>query len=491
MSAGRLEQALAHIKSGDYDVALSICRDVIGRHPDDADAVHLAGYLHQLKGEPEAALQHFTLAAELAPRNVEILNNRAGALKTLGRYEESERAYRQAIAADPQFAFAHHNFADLLLALERPAEATARCRAALELEPGLAQTYSTLALALERQGRYDEAIAAHRESAARGGDRAGAEFGEALVRLLTGELQRGWEAYESRMQYAGVRTQYERVDYPRWRGASLAGRALFVGREQGLGDEIMFASCFPDVIALAGRCFISCDRRLQPLYERSFPQATIVSGTGAEVRERLAAEQIDYQIPAGSLPLVFRTRLQDFPRHSGYLRADPERVAHWRERLAALGGGRWIGLSWRGGTEKTGARRRSIALTELRPLLEVPGTRFVSLQYGDVAGEVAGLERSHGIRVEHWPEVVESSDETAALMGALELTVSVCTSAAHLAGALGRPAWVLVPAVAEWRYGALGETMPWYPSLQLFRQPVPGDWRPVLERVRTRLAAPA
>jgi Tfp pilus assembly protein PilF len=489
MSAARLDEALEYIKAGDYDVALSNCRDVIERHPADADAVHLAGYLHQLKGEHEDAMRYFAQAAQLAPDNAEIFNNHASSLKALGRLEESERYYRRAIKVDPGFALAHHNFAELLVNLERPAEATARCRAALELEPGLAETYRTLGLALEHQGRYEEAIAAHRESAARGGNRAAADFGEALVRLLIGDFQLGWEKYEARLEAPSVRSLHERFDYPRWRGTSLARRTLLVPREQGLGDEIMFASCFSDVIGVAGRCFVTCDRRLQPLFARSFPAATFVSGTEAELRERLAGEAVDFQLPAGSLPLVFRSRLEEFPRHAGYLRPDPARVEHWRARLAALGTGHWIGLSWRGGLPKTGRTRRSIPLAELGALLEMRHTRFVSLQYGEVEGELAAFERNHGIRVEHWPEAIASTDDTAALICALDLTVSVCTAVVHLTGALGRPAWVMVPWVAEWRYGKQGESMPWYPSVRLFRQPTPGDWQPVLERVRAGLAA--
>jgi len=489
MSAGRLGEALEYIKSGDYDVALSNCRDVIERHPDDADAVHLAGYLHQLKGEHEDAMRYFAHAAQLDPRNAQIVNNHAGSLKALGRLEESARLYRKAIDLDPGFALAHHNFADLLVTLERPAEATARCRAALELEPGLAETYRTLGLALEHQGRYDEAIAAHRQSGALGGNRAAAEFGEGLVRLLLGQYTPGWEKYESRLEAPTVRSLHERFDYPRWRGASLAGRTLLVAREQGLGDEIMFASCFGEALGVAGRCFITCDRRLQPLFARSFPAATLLTGTEAELRERLAPEAVDYQLPAGSLPLVFRARLQDFPQHSGYLRADPARVEHWRARLAALGEGRAIGLSWRGGVLGTGRGRRSMPLEQLRPLLAAPRTRFISLQYGEVAGELAALERNYRMRVEHWPEAIASTDETAALLCALDMTLSVCTAVVHLAGALGRPAWVMVPSVAEWRYGAQGESMPWYPSVRLFRQPLAGDWQPVLDRVSAGLAA--
>jgi len=488
MTAARLEEALRYINSGDYDVALSSCREVIERYPDDADALHLAGYLHQIKGEHEDALRHFAQAGLLAPDNAEIHNNHASSLKALGRFEQSERYYRRALSLEPDFALAHHNYADLLLKLERPAEATARCRAALQLEPALAQTCVTLGVSLEQQGRYEEAIAAHRESVTRGGNRAAGEFGEAVVRLLLGEWQAGWEKYEARLEVPGVRSLHERFDYPRWRGSALARRTLLVAREQGLGDEIMFASCLGEVTQIAGRCLVTCEPRLQALFARSFPNASFFSGTEAQLRERLAGEAVDFQIPAGSLPLVFRSRAEDFPRHDGYLRADPDRIEHWRARLAGLSSGRWIGLSWQGGSPGTGRARRSIALEALLPLLGLPQTRFVSLQYGNVEDELASLERKHGIRVEHWPEVIASTDETAALMGALHSTVSVCTAVVHLAGALGRPTRVMVPSVPEWRYGARGEAMPWYPSVRLFRQAVAGEWQPVIERVRAALA---
>ena len=487
MNAGRLEEALQYIKSGDYGIALSTCRDVNERHPDDADALHLDGYLNQLKGEHEDALRYFAQAGLLAPGNAEIHNNHAGSLKALGRLVEAERYYRRAIEVEPGFGLAHHNFADLLVKLDRPAEATARCRAALQLEPGLAQTYISLGMALEHQGRYEEAIAAHRESA-RGGHRAAGEFGESVVRLLRGEWQAGWEKYEARLEVPAVQALHERFDYPRWRGSALQRRTLLVGREQGLGDEIMFASCFNEVLDVAGRCFITCHRRLQPLFARSFPKASFLSGSEADLRARLASETVDFQIPAGSLPLVFRAGSGEFPRHTGYLRADPARIEHWRLRLAGLSSGRWIGLSWRGGLPGTGYARRSIELEALRPLLQLPDARFVSLQYGDVGAEVASLERNHGIRVEHWPDLIESTDDTAALICALEMTVSVCTAVVHLAGALGRPACVMVPSVPEWRYGARGEAMSWYPSVRLFRQAAAGDWTPVLERVRAALA---
>jgi len=196
----------------------------------------------------------------------------------------------------------------------------------------------------------------------------------------------------------------------------------------------------------------------------------------------------DYHVLAGSLPGLLRNRLEDFPRHEGYLVADPLRAERWRARLAELGPGPKIGLSWRGGTHLTRRSLRSLALHDLLPVLRTMGLRFISLQYGECAAELEGLRRETGIEVVHWPEAIDDYEETAALCASLDLTLSVCTSVIHLNGALGKPVWVMVPAVAEWRYGVQGDSMPWYPSVRLIRQASGGDWSDVFARVTRDLA---
>ena len=188
------------------------------------------------------------------------------------------------------------------------------------------------------------------------------------------------------------------------------------------------------------------------------------------------AQTVDWQIPMGSLPGLLRKRREEFPRHTGYLRAAPERIAYWRSRLDALGPGPKIGVSWRGGIATTRRHLRSLSLEEFLPILRLPAS-FVSLQYGDCADDLDALGREHGLGLPHWQEALDDYDETAALICALDLVVSVCTAVIHLAGALGKPVWVLVPAVAEWRYLDRGETLPWYPSARLFRQAVAGQWQ--------------
>lgn len=489
--AETLDDILARIRNDDVDGALARCEDAASRFPGAFDPPHLAGYLHQLKGDHEGALAWFARASPHEPDNGDLLNNTAASLRALGRFDDAEQCYRRAIRADPGNALAHYNFGDLLLMEERPAEALARARSAAEAMPELASAHRLMGLALQAQGRREEAIQAFRASALNDYQRVQARFCEALAQLHHGEYAAGWELYEARLDYREMRCLHERLDYPRWRGASLAGRTVLVAREQGIGDEIMFASCLPDLMAVAGRCIVTCEPRLEALFARSFPGASFVSGREDEVRARLAGERIDCQVPAGSLPMVFRASRADFPARNAYLAADPARVEHWRTRLAALGAGPKIGLAWRGGGLRTGGQRRSIALEALGPVLGQPNAHWISLQHeAQAADEVARLAGARpGLRIHHWPEVLASYDETAALLAALEGTISVCGSIIHLCGALGLPGWVMVPWFAEWRYGDSGESMPWYPSLRLVRQPAYGDWAPVLERVRRELAA--
>jgi hypothetical protein len=189
----------------------------------------------------------------------------------------------------------------------------------------------------------------------------------------------------------------------------------------------------------------------------------------------------------GSVPQYLRQTYADFPRHSGYLKADPERVQRWRERLAALGGGLKVGISWQGGAVKTRRAVRSLALAQWLPILRAAGARFVNLQYTDCSGEIAEFKAASGIELVDWPEVREDYEDTAALVSALDLVISVCTAVIHLGGALGKPVWVMAPYSPEWRYGIAGEEMPWYPSVRVFRQPRYGEWEPVIERVADEL----
>ena len=330
---------------------------------------------------------------------------------------------------------------------------------------------------------YEKALALDREDAQ-------AHVNRGMLRILTGDFEHGWPDYEWRVRTDELVASYRRFPMPRWDGSPLAGRTLLVHAEQGLGDEIMYGSCIPEVIAQAGHCVVECADRLVPLFSRSFPQATIRGMAKGDVTEWLKdVPPVDVQVPAGSLPLFLRRKAADFPRERAYLKADPARVAAWRARLADLSPGLKIGLSWRGGVPVTGNVLRSVPLERMLPFLRQEGVSFISLQYGETRGDLDRLARLHGISVQHWQDAIDDYEETAALMCALDLTISVCTAVVHVGGALGRPVWTMAPLRPEARYGASGDTMPWYASVRMFRQPAYGDWDSVIANVARELAA--
>jgi hypothetical protein len=307
-----------------------------------------------------------------------------------------------------------------------------------------------------------------------------------MLRLSCAEFGAGWDDYEGR--YDSDETPRRGFPFPDWDGGGFTGRAVLVYAEQGLGDEIMFANCLPDLIAEAGRVAVACDPRLAPLFVRSFPEASVFGAPRTAVHAWLdQAGAIDVQVAAGSLPRRYRRAAQDFPAHSGYLRADSGRVRHYRERLAALGPGRKVGLAWRGGLVRTRRAVRSIEPGLLAPLLARRDLRFVSLQHGDVDEDLARMHSAGGRSPVHWPEVPADPDDAAALMAALDATITVCSSVVHLGGALGVRVLAMVPASPEWRYLRSGDRLPWYPSVEVVRQQRADDWAAVIECVTRRV----
>ena len=335
---------------------------------------------------------------------------------------------------------------------------------AYALAPDDARVAADYAGSAQARGETGEAITAYERALARHPDDALLHGGLALSLLGRGDFARGWDEYEWRLKAPGA-TGARTFPFPAWRGEDLAGRSLFVSSEQGLGDEIMFASCFGELIARAKLCVLEVSRRLAPLFRRSFPRALVVERNLKAMPDWTRLPPIDLWISAGSVPRHLRRRLEDFPRHAGYLIAKSER---WRAELDALGSGPKIGLAWTGGLPNTLRALRSLRLADLLPLLEMRGARFVALEFIDPRREIAALDEP--LRPAWWPEAARDPDELAALISRLDRVVSVTTSAAHLSGALGRPTTILVPAAPTWRYLWAGERIPWYPSARVLRR---------------------
>ncbi len=454
-----------------------------------APALANLGLLQARRGERTAALGCFRAALRADPWSVQ-------AIRSLADWSPDDVVPHEDIALLNEITGRHPDHAAAWAALGRlhlrGAFAAEPAVAALEQAIGLGQhdadTFTALGAGLQELGRLEDALAAYDRARSIDPQHVGARFHRAIALLTLGRFAAGWPDYELRL-LSEDRPQ-RAFPFPRWNGDSLAGKTILVHAEQGIGDEILFASCLPDIIAQAKHCVIDCAPKLAAIFARSFPAATVRGGRQSDPVDWAAPLGIDVQTPVGSVPLHLRNHAESFPAHQGYLRADAGKVDRWRARLAALGPGRPIGISWRGGTLRTRADRRSLALSDLAPILRAPGFHFVSVQYTpDAAAEIDRFAAESGIRIHHWPEAIADYDETAALATALDGIVSVCTALVHLGGALGRPVWVATPRVPEWRYGASGDRIPWYPSVRLIRQSSSGVWQPVVDTLRRELLA--
>jgi Flp pilus assembly protein TadD len=516
----RLNLGTALLQAGRREDALQAVRELPRLAAQDATT--LAGLAeHYLRcREPAAALPLYERLLDWDERQ-DLRAGYAVALLELERHAAAAEALRPLVASHPGDADARANLGLALIGLDRAEEALPELREALRLAPAHWQALHALGLALLKRGDLEESLEAFERARALKDDEPDLlsnlgyayalahdfERGEALLReavaldpahrrarrnlglyqLVRGRFEQGWRHNEGPWDEERLRSSGQRFPQPWWRGEPLGGRKLLIWAEQGLGDQIMFCHPVPDLLEQGEQVVLQCEPRLVRLFARSFPGATVqphsVDGAAA-----LAQAGPALQVPMSQLPVYLRRSQSAFARNAGYLRADAGRTAYWRSRLDALGRGARIGVSWVGGTVKTGKARRSMTLEDWLPLLRQPGLRFVSLQYTDCSAELAWLREAHGIEVAHWQDAIDDYDETAALVCALDAVASVCTAVVHLAGALDRPALVAVPWWPAWPFMLEGEGMPWYRSVRLFRQARPNEWQAPIGRIADELA---
>ncbi len=468
-AAGEAARALRRIaREQGLDAAIAYGRAEAARRPDAALQRELGGLLI------DAARQVY--AGIPAPEQ----EARAQAL-----YREAVASLRASLAAQPD-PDVHRACGIALRELGDLGDAHAAFEAAHRLRPHQPRFGADLAFSFQCLGDTARALETYAQTLAAHPEDANTHAGYALSLLGAGEFARGWDEYEWRLQLPDA-TRGAAAPFPQWGGEPLAGKTLLVRSEQGIGDEVMFASCLPDLLAAGAQLVLECSVRLVGLFARSFPGARVIARNRSQPPDWSALGPIDLQCAAGSLPRWLRRSAADFPG-TPYLRADPARVAAWRARLADGAPGLRVGLTWTGGLPGTLRAARSLPLEALEPLLRLPGARFVALELGDCAAAVAAARQRTGARIDVWPGVAADPDEAAALVSALDALVSVPTTMAHLAGALGRPLWVLVPGVGTWRYLWQGERMPWYGSMRLLRRATGSDTRSVVEQARAALA---
>ncbi len=473
--------------------------------PGDPAATSNLGLAALALDRPAEAVAHLRLALQGRPGDLGTLGNLALALERAGDGNAAGLAWWRVILFAPGTGAGWAGLADLRQRQGRLDAALKGWGRALALEPARADWRYNLGNALHAAGRPAEADAAYRRAVEDDPTLTLAAFNRGYAALARGEIADGWTGLEARFA-AGQALPDRRFRIPAWDGGDPAGKTLLVWREQGVGDELMFSACYPDLIARAGRVVLECEPRLVDLFARSFPQAVVRAATADPV-------DADCHVPAGSLPLLLGWGLNGFPARDGWLRADGAAVEWWRGWLGGLsgdtcphpnppplggGGGRsfvgvqrqslprpagedrWgsnaaltIGLCWRSGLRSALRDANYAPLADWAPILTLPGLRFINLQYDDCEAELADAEHRFGIAIHRPPlDLKNDLDGAAALTAALDLVISAGTSVAEMAGALGVPVWRIGPA-GDWT--ALGTgCRPWYPSMRLFA-PRPGE----------------
>lgn len=431
-----------------------------------------------------AALPGTIGAADVLRLRLRVAANR----NRVGQVGAAETLYRDLIAGFPAFPEAHVEYGNFLHGIGRAVEARDCFKRALDIAPDLLPALNNYGLISLDLGELDSARQALDHVLARAPDAWRARYNRALLDLMEGRFEQAWDHYGLRLRQ---RLGTERPKpFPEWDGRPLPDQSLLIVGEQGLGDELTFASMFGDVAALCPHRVIECDKRLVPLLERSFPGVRAVGrDKTAEPRWETLQPPIAFWTRMGDLPGRFRRSLSSFPASHRYLRADLARVEFWRDKLAALGPGLKVGISWRGGLERTHAAYRSIPLQEWAPILQQRGVQFINLQYTNARDELAALRSATGVEITTWAGAINNYDETAALVAALDVVISVQTSVVRLASALGKPVWVLTPRCAGWIYIRGQDHTPWLPTARLFWQETLGEWQPVINDVAAALNA--
>jgi len=447
-----------------------------------AFAHYTRGRLLQGEGRLPEAAQSYQRSIELDPERAAAWNNLGCVQHMQGQLDLAQASYRRALALDPLLPQANQNLSAIESDPAMAEGAVAGYRRQLERNPKDAQAHNNLGNVYRELGRHREALACFDAAIACDPGFAEARFSRSQELLLTGDFERGWQDHESRWQVRGLGMALPDLRGPLWEGEPLPGGTLLLHAEQGLGDTIQFARYAAMAAKRCGQVLLQCHPQIAGLL-REVPGLARVIPRG----EPLPA--FDAHLPVMSLPRVFGTTVQTIPWNGPYLRADPVLVERWRrEREPAKGGAAarlHVGLAWAGRPQYWDDRKRSIPLALFAPLARVGGVAFYSLQWGQGTDQLATAPAS--LRVRDFGDGIREFVEMAALAASLDLVISVDSSVAHLAGAMGRPVWLLIAHAPEWRWLLEREDTPWYPATRLFRQSAPGDWPGVLERVAAEL----
>jgi tetratricopeptide (TPR) repeat protein len=460
------------------EAAVSSYNQAIALNPRHEGALYNRGNVLKELGQFNAAIASYDAAIALRPNNINAYFNRGLAHYGLKQFEAAITSYGQAIALKPDDADAYYNRGVALSALGKLEAAVADYDNALQLKPSHVEIYVNRGIALKGLGRLNEAQASYDKALSLEPNNVKGHWNQALLRLLQGDFARGWEEYEWRWQLDTELSWVNALPQPLWLGSeSLAGKTILLHSEQGLGDTIQFCRYAKLVAELGAKVILIVPQPLVDLLKR-------LDGVTQVVAKGSALPPFDYHCPLLSLPLAFKTELKSIPSPRHYLTSDAGRVAHWQTRLAEKNRAR-VGLVWCGSTTQKNDPNRNILLAEIIPHLP-KHFQYVSLQK-----EVRDADRQTRLShpdILHFENELNDFGDTAALCELMDIIISVDTSVAHLAGALGKLVWILLPFDPAWRWLLDRTDNPWYTSAKLYRQNRIGDWQSTFQQVKDDLA---
>ena len=508
---------------GKYDLAINLINQAIEIEPRQPIFFHNLGLVLKDQGNLEGAIRVYQQVVQANPNDSEAYNNLGNVLQEQERFEEGITAYRKAIEIDSNFADAHSNLGVILVKQERFGEGITAYRKAIEIDsnfadayynlgnvlqkkgdvrdtiqayrrvleinPNYAEAYHNLGVLAQEEGQIEDALQYYRRAIKVNPNYAEAHRHYGMALLLTGDFLHGWKEHEWRWRRHNILSQKKSFSQPWWDGSNLDRKTILVWTEQGVGDEIMFVSMLDDLLQMNPNIIVECDPRLVPLFQRSFPKIQCFPRENP-CNPRLLNTNIDYQIPVVSLGQWLRQDESCFKRPKpSYILACPDKVSKLRKKYQVLAKDKLlIGISWKSANQRVG-KIKSTSLKDWTMILSQPNCYFINLQYGDVDAEITQYTSGNNTSLYVDKEInsLMNLDDFTAQVSALDLIISTSNTTVHVAGALGKDVWTLLPYTSDWKWMLTREDTPWYPTMRLFRQSKIGDWEGVFLRVNQAL----
>ncbi|MBM4146316.1 MAG: tetratricopeptide repeat protein [Nitrospira sp.] len=508
-----LQLAVDHHHAGNLQKAVDVCREILKINPNDAEALHLLGVIYYQLGDNDFALKHISESLSLNPSNAEAYYNLGNIFKdrkqldeamtwyqkalqvdpnipqiylNLGyifrekeQFDECVTNYRKALQIDPFNAAIYYNLGNVFQDQDKPDASIKYFQKAIQLDPNLLDAYINMGIAFYDKQQLDSAIMIYQEALKFNPNLADAHWNLSHALLLSGNFKEGWKEYEWRWKvkelYQNSLPQTYNFSQEKWDGSDITGLSILLYSEQGFGDTMQFIRYVSLLAQRCSRVIVECPKALTTLL-RNVKEIDQIIECGSP------RPAFDVHCPLLSLPLVFNTTIETIPAKVPYMFADPALVRKWREKIQNDIATLKIGLVW--ATDRL-PKKKSCSLEIFSSLAQMNDITFYSLQKGKA--DIQAKYPPVGMKLINYAEEIKDFSDTAALIANLDLIISIDTAVAHLAGAMGKPVWTMLPFAPDWRWMLKREDSPWYPTMKLFRQPFPGDWGSVLSRIETEI----